>query len=56
MLESMQVNPAMTKATCERLKWLASMDLKRQFGDRPPEDWQEIIRPWAQARKTVRRS
>jgi 3-hydroxyisobutyrate dehydrogenase-like beta-hydroxyacid dehydrogenase len=56
MLESMQVNPVMTRATCERLKWLASMDLKRQFGDTPPEDWQEIVRPWAQARSAVRRS
>ena len=56
MLESMQVNPVMTRATCERLKWLASMDLKHQFGDTPPEDWQEIIRPWAQARSAVWRS
>jgi 3-hydroxyisobutyrate dehydrogenase-like beta-hydroxyacid dehydrogenase len=52
MLESMHVNPVMTKATCERLKWLASMDLKRKFGDTPPEDWQEIVRPWAQARSS----
>jgi len=52
MLESMHVNPVMTKATCERLKWLASMDLKRKFGDRTPEDWQEIVQPWAQARSS----
>jgi 3-hydroxyisobutyrate dehydrogenase-like beta-hydroxyacid dehydrogenase len=54
MLESMQVNPVMTKATCERLKWLTSLDLKRKFGDRPPDEWQEIIQPWAQARSAVR--
>lgn len=56
MLESMQVNPVMTRAACERLKWLASMDLKHKFGERSPEDWQEIIRPWAQARSSGPRS
>jgi 3-hydroxyisobutyrate dehydrogenase-like beta-hydroxyacid dehydrogenase len=56
MLESLHVNPAMTKATCERLQWLASMDLKRKFGDKPPEDWQEIVRPWMQARSAAGRS
>jgi 3-hydroxyisobutyrate dehydrogenase-like beta-hydroxyacid dehydrogenase len=56
MLESMQVNPVMTKAACERLKWLASMDFKHKFGERSPEDWQEIIRPWAQARSSGPRS
>ena len=56
MLDNMQVNPVMTKATCERLKWLASMDLKHYFGDKPPEDWQEIVRPWVQARNAAQRS
>ncbi len=56
MLESLQVNPVMTRATCERLKWLAAMDLKHEFGAKPPEDWQEIIRPWAQARSSGPRS
>ena len=50
MLEKLKVNPTMTRATCERLQWLASMDLKAKFGDRPPEDWHEIVRPWLQAR------
>jgi 3-hydroxyisobutyrate dehydrogenase-like beta-hydroxyacid dehydrogenase len=50
MLEKLKVNPAMTRATCERLQWLAAMDLKATYGDTPPEDWQDIVRPWLQAR------
>lgn len=50
MLDKLGVNATMTLATCERLQWLAAMDLKTKFGDKPPEDWQEIVRPWLQAR------
>lgn len=50
MLEKLKVDPVMTRATCERLQWLASMDLKTKFGGKPPEDWQSIVLPWLQAR------
>jgi len=55
MLEKLAVDPAMTRATCDRLQWLASMDLKAKFGDKPPTDWQEIVRPWLQARAAAGR-
>ena len=51
MLESMNVKPTMSKATHERLSWLASKKLKEKFGGKTPKTWQEVVEAWEQAEK-----
>jgi len=46
MLESLNVEPTMSKATAERLTWLASKKLNEKFGGKTPKTWQEIIVAW----------
>jgi 3-hydroxyisobutyrate dehydrogenase-like beta-hydroxyacid dehydrogenase len=49
MLESLHVKPTMSKATHERLTWLASKKLKEKFGGKTPREWQEVVAAWEQA-------
>lgn len=46
MLSSINVKPTMSQATCERLSWLASKNLKEKFGGKTPKDWQEVVKAW----------
>lgn len=43
MLESINVEPTMSKATAERLTWLASKKLKEKFGGKTPKEWKEVF-------------
>lgn len=43
MLESINVAPTMSKATAERLTWLASKKLKEKFGGKTPKEWKEVF-------------
>jgi 3-hydroxyisobutyrate dehydrogenase-like beta-hydroxyacid dehydrogenase len=49
MLQGLQVKPTMSKATYERLMWLASKKLKYKFGGKAPKEWQEVVKAWEQA-------
>ncbi|MCX7780103.1 MAG: prephenate dehydrogenase/arogenate dehydrogenase family protein [Negativicutes bacterium] len=49
MLESINVQATMSKATYERLTWLASKKLKEKFGGKTPKEWQEVVKAWEQA-------
>ena len=51
MLESIQVKPTMSKATHERLSWLASKKLKEKFGGQTPKEWRTVVEAWEQADK-----
>lgn len=51
MLESINVKPTMSKATFERLNWLASKNLKEKFGGKTPKEWQEVVAAWEQDKK-----
>lgn len=46
MLESINVEPTMSKATFERLTWLASKNLKQKFAGNTPKEWQEVVKAW----------
>ena len=48
MLEGLNVKPTMSKATYERLSWLASKNLKEKFGGKTPKEWQEVVKAWEQ--------
>lgn len=48
MLESINVKPTMSKATFERLHWLASKNLKEKFGGKTPKEWKEVVDAWEQ--------
>jgi len=43
MLEGIHVEPTMSKATSERLTWLASKKLKDKFGGKTPKEWKEVF-------------
>jgi len=49
MLEGIKVKPTMSKATFERLSWLASKNLKEKFGGKTPKEWREVVSAWEQA-------
>lgn len=49
MLDSIHVNPAMSKATAERLQWLASKNLKEKFGGKTPKEWEQVVKAWEEA-------
>ena len=49
MLEGINVRPTMSIATRERLKWLASKNLKELFGGKTPKDWREVVTAWEKA-------
>jgi len=46
MLESINVKPTMSKATYDRLTWLASKNLKEKFSGKTPKDWREVVDSW----------
>lgn len=46
MLESIGVEPTMSKASYERLSWLASKNLKEKFAGRTPKQWKEVVEAW----------
>jgi 3-hydroxyisobutyrate dehydrogenase-like beta-hydroxyacid dehydrogenase len=46
LLKNLGVDPIMTEATVQRLKWSASLGLKESFKDRTPEGYREVIQAW----------
>jgi 3-hydroxyisobutyrate dehydrogenase-like beta-hydroxyacid dehydrogenase len=46
LLEQLEIDPLMVRATVERLKWSASLGLSAKFGGVPPAGYQEVIRAW----------
>lgn len=43
MLESIGVTPTMSRATHDKLVWLAAKGLKEKFGGKPPKEWPAVI-------------
>jgi 3-hydroxyisobutyrate dehydrogenase-like beta-hydroxyacid dehydrogenase len=48
LLESLGVEPLMSRATVERLRWSASLGLAEHFHGQSPETYQEVIGAWEQ--------
>ena len=46
MLESINVKPTMSKATQERLSWLAGKKIKEKFAGKTPKEWQQVVKAW----------
>ena len=46
LLEELGVDPVMVRATVERLKWSASLDLAAKCGGVGPAGYREVIRAW----------
>ncbi len=46
LLKNLGVDPIMTEATVQRLKWSASLDLKGYLQGRTPEGYREVIQAW----------
>lgn len=46
MLESLNVAATMSKASLERLTWLASKKLNEKFEGKTPKTWQEVVNAW----------
>ncbi|MDR3563749.1 MAG: DUF1932 domain-containing protein [Negativicutes bacterium] len=46
MLEGIGVKPTMSKATHERLSWLAAKNLRETFGGKVPKEWKEVVLAW----------
>lgn len=49
MLENIQVRPTMSKATHERLIWLADKKIKEKFGGKTPKEWQQVVKVWGES-------
>lgn len=49
MLESIDVKPTMSRATYERLTWLADKKLREKFGGKTPKEWREVVQAWEDA-------
>lgn len=50
MLEGIHVKPTMSKATFERLTWLASKNLREKFGGKTPKEWKEVVQAWEEVK------
>jgi len=46
LLESLGVEPLMSRATVQRLRWSASLGLAEHFHGQSPETYQEVIEAW----------
>jgi hypothetical protein len=46
LLKNLGVDPIMTEATVQRLKWSASLGLSEYFKGISPERYQEVIQAW----------
>lgn len=46
LLESLGVEPLMSRATVQRLRWSASLGLDEHFHGQSPETYQEVIEAW----------
>jgi 3-hydroxyisobutyrate dehydrogenase-like beta-hydroxyacid dehydrogenase len=46
LLQNLGLDPIMTGATVQRLKWSASLGLKEYFKGRTPEGYKEVIQAW----------
>ena len=46
LLQNLGIDPIMTEATVQRLKWSASLGLKEYFKNQTPEGYKEVIRAW----------
>lgn len=46
MMESIQVQPTMSRATQERLTWLAGKKIKEKFRGKTPKEWQQVVKAW----------
>lgn len=51
MLEGIHVKPTMSKATYERLSWLAAKKLKEKFAGKTPKEWREVVTAWEETEK-----
>ena len=51
MLQSIQVQPTMSKAAQERLTWLAGKKIKEKFGGKTPKEWQQVVKAWEEPEK-----
>jgi len=51
MMESIQVQPTMSRATQERLTWLAGKKIKEKFGGKTPKEWQQVVKAWEEAER-----
>jgi hypothetical protein len=46
LLKNLGVDPMMTEATVQRLKWSASLGLSEYFKGVSPEGYKEVIKAW----------
>lgn len=46
MMQEIDVEPVMTKATTRRLEWLADKNYKEKFQGKKPREWQEVADCW----------
>ena len=46
LLQKLDIDPIMTRATVERLKWSASLGLSEYFKGVSPEGYKEVIKAW----------
>ncbi|MHB8770038.1 MAG: NAD(P)-binding domain-containing protein [Syntrophales bacterium] len=46
LLEELGIDPVMVRATVERLKWSASLDLGTKFGGVVPAGYREVVQAW----------
>ncbi len=46
MLESIHVQPTMSRASQERLSWLAGKKIREKFGGKTPKEWQQVVKAW----------
>jgi 3-hydroxyisobutyrate dehydrogenase-like beta-hydroxyacid dehydrogenase len=46
LLENIGIDPMMTQATVQRLKWSASLNLADYFGGITPEGYKDVIQAW----------
>jgi hypothetical protein len=46
LLEKIGTDPIMTKATVQRLRWSASLNLNEYFGGISPVGYKEVIQAW----------
>ena len=51
MLQSIQVQPTMSRAAQERLTWLAGKKIKEKFGGKTPKEWQQVVKAWEEPEK-----
>ena len=56
LMENIGIDPIMTRATVQRLEWVASLNLSEYFGGVVPEHYEEVIRAWEKKGVTPKRN